>query len=102
MGSSNVAEGTSGSSHSSEADGSRGLGGDYGYNEVGVDVERERALNLELEGVVNSSGRMFITHTELEGRLTLRLAVSSVSTHLEDVEEAWRLLRESGVGLLQR
>ena len=65
-------------------------------------MERERALNLELEGVVNSSGRMFITHTELEGRLTLRLAVSSVSTHLEDVEEAWRLLRESGVGLLQR
>lgn len=44
---------------------------------------------------VNASGRMFLTHTRLHDRLTLRLCVGGLTTEREHVAEAWRLLRQA-------
>jgi aromatic-L-amino-acid decarboxylase len=53
------------------------------------------ALNRELLARVNASGRVFLTHTVLGGRYTIRLAVGQRCTEREHVEEAWRLAREA-------
>lgn len=53
------------------------------------------ALNRELLARVNASGRVFLTHTALGGRYTIRLAVGQRCTEREHVEEAWRLVREA-------
>ena len=46
---------------------------------------------------VNASGEIFLSHTKLGGRYTLRLAVVSARTTEEDVRLAWDVLRrESG------
>src|SRR4051794_6630452 len=52
--------------------------------------EANKAL---LEGV-NASGEIFISHTVLNGRYVLRLAVGHESTTEADVARAWDVLRE--------
>ncbi len=46
---------------------------------------------------VNRSGRVFMTHTTLDGRYAIRLAVGQRCTRREHVEEAWRLIRAESV-----
>src|SRR5256885_1004035 len=48
--------------------------------------------NEELEASVNASGEIFITHTKLDGRYVLRLAVGNARTTEDDVRRAWDVL----------
>jgi aromatic-L-amino-acid decarboxylase len=48
--------------------------------------------NAELEARVNGSGEIFITHTKLDGRYVLRLAVGNARTTEDDVRRAWEVL----------
>jgi aromatic-L-amino-acid decarboxylase len=41
---------------------------------------------------VNASGEIFITHTKLDGRYVLRLAVGNARTTEDDVRRAWDVL----------
>lgn len=41
---------------------------------------------------LNASGRIYLTHTRLEGRLVLRLAVGGTWTRRRHVEAAWHLI----------
>ena len=56
------------------------------------EAELER-LNKTLLDAVNSSGRMYITHTKLGDRYTLRFCVGQTGTRREHVVEGWRCLR---------
>jgi aromatic-L-amino-acid decarboxylase len=49
--------------------------------------------NLAILERVNRSGEMFITHTRLDGRVVLRLAVGSARTTEDDIDRAWAALR---------
>ena len=54
--------------------------------------------NEELLERVNRSGEMFFSHTKLDGRYVLRLAIGNASTTEEDVRQAWEILnREAGL-----
>jgi aromatic-L-amino-acid decarboxylase len=53
------------------------------------------AKNHRIMDTVNGSGRMYLTHTRLDERLTLRLAVGQANTRRQHVEQAWRHLREA-------
>jgi aromatic-L-amino-acid/L-tryptophan decarboxylase len=48
--------------------------------------------NEQLEERVNASGEMFITHTKLDGRYVLRLAIGNARTTEDDVRRAWEVL----------
>jgi aromatic-L-amino-acid decarboxylase len=65
-----------------------------------LDESELDALNLRLLEAINADGRVFLTHTRLDGRYTLRLAVGQRTTRLEDVELAWRLARREARRLL--
>lgn len=52
------------------------------------------AENQRIADAVNATGEVFISTTRLEGKLALRLAIGNERTTREDVELAWRLLRE--------
>ncbi len=53
----------------------------------------ENAMLLER---VNASGELFISHTRLNGRYVLRLALGNVRTTEQDVRKAWEVLRDVG------
>jgi aromatic-L-amino-acid decarboxylase len=44
---------------------------------------------------VNASGEMFISHTKLAGRFTLRLSIGNIRTGEGQVGAAWNRLRET-------
>jgi aromatic-L-amino-acid decarboxylase len=48
-----------------------------------------------LRDALNGSGKMYLVHTRLDGRVVLRLAIGGVSTERRHVERAWELVREA-------
>ena len=47
---------------------------------------------------LNQSGDLFLTHTKLNGKLTLRLSVGQMNTQAKHVERAWkRILEEAEI-----
>jgi aromatic-L-amino-acid decarboxylase len=50
-------------------------------------------LNAELLDAVNASGEVFLSHTKLDGRFVLRLAIGHLRTEERHVRRAWELLR---------
>ena len=51
--------------------------------------------NRALLEKVNASGQTFISHTELNGRYVLRIAIGNLATTREDVQAVWELIRAS-------
>ena len=43
---------------------------------------------------LNRSGDLFLTHTKLNGKFTLRLCVGQTHTGARHVENAWKRIRE--------
>jgi len=56
-------------------------------------------LNERLLESVNRTGEVFLSHTELNGRFTLRLAIGNLRTTEAHVRRAWDLLQEHGAQL---
>ena len=48
---------------------------------------------------VNDSGEIFLSHTKLDGRFVLRLAIGNARTSEADVALAWDVLREAAAPL---
>jgi aromatic-L-amino-acid/L-tryptophan decarboxylase len=46
---------------------------------------------------LNRSGGLFLTHTKLNGKLTLRMCVGQTNTQARHVEKVWNRLREEAV-----
>ncbi|HSR12419.1 MAG TPA: aspartate aminotransferase family protein, partial [Thermodesulfobacteriota bacterium] len=53
------------------------------------------AVNEALLQRLNQSGRLYLTHTKLNGKFTLRLCVGQTHTDERHVREAWRLIQEA-------
>jgi aromatic-L-amino-acid decarboxylase len=58
------------------------------------DAECDR-MNQRILDAVNASGRAYLSHTKLGGRLVLRLAIGNLRTERSHVAEAWALLRRA-------
>ena len=58
------------------------------FRHLGGDEVNERIMNT-----VNDEGRVFLTHTKLDGRFTLRLSVGQTHTERRHVELAWERLQ---------
>jgi aromatic-L-amino-acid decarboxylase len=52
------------------------------------------AVNQTIMDRLNQSGDLYLTHTRLDNRLTLRLCVGQTHTELRHVERAWSRIRE--------
>ncbi|MDH4197332.1 MAG: aminotransferase class I/II-fold pyridoxal phosphate-dependent enzyme [Candidatus Aminicenantes bacterium] len=60
------------------------------------------ALNKELNARINAPGRVFLTHTTLRGKYTLRLAVGQRTTEERHVRQAWEITAAGARELLGR
>jgi aromatic-L-amino-acid/L-tryptophan decarboxylase len=64
------------------------------FRHVGGDEVNERLL-----AALNSSGKLLLTHTRVDGRHTLRLSVGGTYTEHRHVERAWRLIEQTAARL---
>lgn len=49
-------------------------------------------LNEKLMNLVNASGEVFISHTKLNNKLVLRIAISGLRTEKRHVDKAWEMI----------
>jgi len=59
------------------------------------------AFNQALLDRLNQTGRLYLTHTRLNDRLTLRFCVGQTHTEFRHVERAWKLIQEETAKLDQ-
>ncbi len=57
------------------------------------------AANQTIMDRLNRSGDLFLTHTKLHGKLTLRLSVGQTHTQFRHVENAWRRIKEEATSV---
>ncbi|KAK6164405.1 hypothetical protein DH2020_001269 [Rehmannia glutinosa] len=65
-------------------------------------VECANRLNRELLDAVNSTGKLFISHTVLSNKYVLRFAVGAPLTEERHVFAAWKTLQEKASALLRK
>jgi len=56
-------------------------------------------INQDLMDRLNRSGDLYLTHTRLNDRLTLRFCVGQTNTQARHVERAWRRIQEEAASL---
>ena len=60
-----------------------------------IDAHDADAINQRILDRVNASGRAYLSHTKLNGRFVLRLAIGNLKTERRHVMEAWHLLKKA-------
>jgi aromatic-L-amino-acid decarboxylase len=55
-------------------------------------------VNEELLKTLNASGKLYLTHTKLDARYTLRMSIGQTHTEERHVRAAWELIRSSAPG----
>ncbi|MFN3981032.1 MAG: pyridoxal-dependent decarboxylase [Caldilinea sp.] len=59
-------------------------------------------INQQIMDRINRSGDLFFTHTQLDGKLTLRMSIGQTHTQLEHVQRAWARIQEEARKLLHQ
>ncbi len=65
------------------------------YAPEGTDDERRNALNEAILNRVNEGGEVFLSHTVLDGRFTIRVAIGNLRAEERHVRRCWELLQEA-------
>ena len=72
------------------------------YAPPGLDDAACDALNERMIRLVNDSGRAYLSHTKLDGRYVIRVAIGNLRTERRHIEETWQLLRDAAVTARER
>ncbi|HYL26813.1 MAG TPA: pyridoxal-dependent decarboxylase [Candidatus Nitrosotalea sp.] len=73
----------------------------FRYAPPGLDEMELERLNTSIVDAVNATGEALISHTKIEGRYAIRLAIGNLRTQRSDVKHAWRILRDAANGPLR-
>jgi aromatic-L-amino-acid decarboxylase len=67
----------------------------FRYAPAGRTEEEIATLNASIMERVNAAGAVYLSHTKIAGRYTLRLAIGNIRTDRPHIERAWAALREA-------
>ncbi len=65
----------------------------------GLDTKEVNTLNDRLMKSLNDSGKMFLTHTKVNGEILLRVVVGQTSVTREHVFKAWELIKQTAANI---
>jgi aromatic-L-amino-acid decarboxylase len=66
----------------------------FRYRPDGYTEEQLNILNEKLNHQLNDSGKLYLTHTVLNGRYTLRMVTAQTNVTMAHVEKAWILIKD--------
>jgi aromatic-L-amino-acid/L-tryptophan decarboxylase len=69
----------------------------FRYAPPSADEAALEKLNAEILHAVNATGEVFLSHTKIDGRYAIRLAIGNLRTHRADVQHAWNLLKSEAL-----
>ena len=68
----------------------------FRYKPTGINSEDElNKINEKLLHSVNDTGEIYITHTKLNGKYTLRLVIGQTNVNEEHIKKTWKLIKET-------
>jgi aromatic-L-amino-acid decarboxylase len=71
----------------------------FRYKPKGVsDLDTLNHLNQQLMESLNASGKLYLTHTKLNGVYTLRFVIGQTSQEKRHIEKAWERIKETAGG----
>lgn len=71
----------------------------FRFRPAGLNEEEVNRLNEKLNHLLNDSGKIYLTHTSLRGKYTLRMVTAQTNVTLEHVERAWELIKTTARGM---
>jgi len=69
----------------------------FRYAPAAASEDERNRINEAIMHAVNADGEMFLSHTKLNGRFTLRLAIGNIRTEERHIALAWDRLREASI-----
>ena len=57
------------------------------------DESKLEALNEGIMNSINEQGRFFLSHTKLNGKFTIRVAIGNLRTTETDIRDLWNVLQ---------
>ncbi len=63
------------------------------------DEEMLNMLNEKLLSKIQNSGELFLTHTKLRDKFTIRIVIGNTNVEQRHVDEAWQLIKKKADGL---
>lgn len=67
----------------------------FRYKPAGMDEEKINRLNEQLNHALNDSGKIYLTHTTLNGKYTLRMVTAQTDLTFDHVSKAWELIKKT-------
>lgn len=61
-----------------------------------------KAVNAALLEAINSNGKAFLIHTEIDGKYMLRFALGSTNVQEEHVRAAWKLIASKAENVIAK
>ena len=71
----------------------------FRYLPAGNNEDQINVLNEKLNHQLNDSGKLYLSHTVLNGKYTLRMVTAQTNVTLELVEKAWLLIKNTARSL---
>lgn len=66
----------------------------FRYNPEDKSEEELNRLNEKLLEAINASGKIFLSHTKLNGKFVIRLTIGSIRHERRHIVDAWKLIKE--------
>lgn len=70
----------------------------FRFNPGNKSVDELNAMNEKLLEKINASGKLFLSHTKLNGKFVIRLTIGSIRHEARHVENAWELIKSIARG----
>ena len=71
----------------------------FRYVPAGIEEEQANRLNEKLNHILNDSGKLYLTHTLLKNKYTLRMVTAQTNVTQEHVDKAWDLIQKTARNL---
>lgn len=71
----------------------------FRYLPEGAGDEKANNLNEQLNHILNDSGKIYLSHTKLNGKYTLRMVTAQTNVTMAHVEKAWDLIKNTARNL---
>jgi aromatic-L-amino-acid decarboxylase len=67
----------------------------FHYKPEGIPADQLNRINETLNHRLNDSGKIYLTHTIINGIYTLRMVTGQTNVRIEHVEKAWELIKKT-------
>jgi aromatic-L-amino-acid decarboxylase len=71
----------------------------FRYVPSGSDENQINSINEKLNHLLNDSGKIYLSHTLLNGKYTLRMVTGQTNVTYDHVERAWELILKTARSL---